>query len=82
MKKMWKKAKNFGNAVARKAKGLVAAGAGIIGGLTMAKSAHAAVDLTGVTVDTATPEALAATVLAGLGVLWGIRKLVKLINRS
>lgn len=42
----------------------------------------AAVDLTGLTVDTATPEALAAIVLAGLAVIWGIRKLVKLMNRS
>lgn len=44
--------------------------------------AFAAVDLTGVTLDTTTPETLAATVLAGLGIIWGIRKLVKLINRS
>ena len=42
----------------------------------------AAVDLTGVTLDTTTPETLAATVLTGLGIIWGIRKLVKLINRS
>lgn len=45
-------------------------------------AAHAAVDLTGVTLDTATPQTLAATVLGGLGIIWGIRKLVKLINRS
>jgi hypothetical protein len=44
--------------------------------------AMAAVDLTGVTLDTATPETLAATVITGLGVIWGIRKLVKLVNRS
>jgi hypothetical protein len=44
--------------------------------------AYAAVDLTGVTLDTATPETLAATVLTGLGVIWGIRKLIKLVNRS
>ena len=47
-----------------------------------AGSAVAAVDLTGVTVDVTTVETLAATVLVGLGVIWGIRKLVKLINRS
>ena len=47
-----------------------------------AGNAMAAVVLTGVTLDTATPEALAATVLTGLGVIWGIRKLVKLVNRS
>jgi hypothetical protein len=47
-----------------------------------ATNAMAAVDLTGVTVDSSTPETLAATILVGLGVLWGIRKLVKMINRS
>jgi len=54
----------------------------IIGFLAMAGNAMAAVDLTSVTMDTATPETLAATILAGLGVMWGIRKLVKLVNRS
>lgn len=48
----------------------------------MATGAFAAVDLTGYTVDTATPETLCGIVLAGLGVMWGIRKLIKLINRS
>lgn len=47
-----------------------------------AAPAFAAVDLTGVTLDTTSPEALAATVLVGLGIIWGIRKLIKLINRS
>ena len=47
-----------------------------------ASNAFAAVDLTGVTLDTTTPETLAATVITGLGVIWGIRKLVKLVNRS
>jgi len=50
--------------------------------IVAAGNAMAAVVLTGVTLDTATPEALAATVLTGLGVIWGIRKLVKLVNRS
>lgn len=44
--------------------------------------AMAAVDLTSVTMDTTTVETLAATVLVGLGVIWGIRKLIKLSNRS
>jgi len=48
----------------------------------MASNAMAAVDLTSVGIDTTTPETLAATVLGGLGVIWGIRKLIKLINRS
>lgn len=51
-------------------------------GLMAASNASAAVDLTGVTLDTTSPETLAATVLTGLGVIWGIRKLIKLINRS
>jgi len=56
--------------------------AAIFGVMASAGSAMAAVDLTGVTVDSTTPETLAATVLVGLGVIWGIRKLIKLINRS
>lgn len=57
---------------------------GAVIGMTVftAGSASAAVDLTAVTLDTTTPETLAATVLTGLGVIWGIRKLVKLVNRS
>lgn len=50
--------------------------------LAFAGNAAAAVDLTGYTVDTTTPETLCGIVLAGLGVMWGIRKLIKLINRS
>jgi len=48
--------------------------------LFLTVNAEAAVVLTGVELDTATPEALAAMVLSGLGVIWGIRKLVKLVN--
>jgi len=58
-------------------------GVGAFGvGLMAVNQASAAVVLTGVTLDTASPETLAATVLTGLGVIWGIRKLIKLINRS
>jgi len=46
----------------------------------MASNAFAAVVLTGVELDTASPELLAATVLIGLGVIWGIRKLIKLVK--
>lgn len=57
--------------------------AGTVAGVGIASSqAMAAVDLTGVTMDTTTVEALAGTVLIGLGVIWGIRKLIKLSNRS
>ncbi len=41
-----------------------------------------AVDLTGVTVDTATVGTAAGIVITGLATLWGIRKLIKLFNRS
>jgi uncharacterized membrane protein AbrB (regulator of aidB expression) len=61
---------------------IFAAIVGILGSLFMTGNASAAVDLTSVTLDTSSPETLAATVLAGLGVIWGIRKLIKLINRS
>ena len=50
--------------------------------LFISTPAFAAVDLTGVTLDDTTPQTLAATVLVSLGIMWGIRKLVKLINRS
>lgn len=55
---------------------------GIVASVATAGNALAAVDLTSVTLDTTSPETLAATVLTGLGVIWGIRKLIKLINRS
>lgn len=55
---------------------------GACGSAMIAAPAMAAVDLTGVTLDTTTPEALAATVLGGLAVIWGIRKVIKIINRS
>lgn len=47
-----------------------------------ASAANAAVVLTDVDFDVATPEALAALILIGLAVMWGIRKLIKLTNRS
>jgi len=52
-------------------------------GLTcFAGNAFAAVDLTGIVVDTATPEDLAGIILGGLAVIWGIRKVIKIMNRS
>jgi hypothetical protein len=44
--------------------------------------AHAALDLTGVTVNTADTYAVAAIVVAGIASIWGIKKVVKLLNRS
>lgn len=42
----------------------------------------AAVDLTGFKVDTESVDTLAGIVLVGLAGLWGVRKLIKTINRS
>jgi len=50
--------------------------------LAVVTSSFAAVDLTGFTVDYASAEVLAGIVLTGLAAMWGIRKLIKLTNRS
>ncbi|MBW2635705.1 MAG: hypothetical protein JRE14_16655 [Deltaproteobacteria bacterium] len=60
----------------------IAIAASIIGIFGIASTGFCAVDLTGVALDTTTPETLMATVLTGLGVVWGFRKLIKVINRS
>ena len=44
--------------------------------------ASAAVDLTAYTVDVTTVETLAGIILTGLAAMWGIRKLIKVINHS
>lgn len=56
--------------------------AGFVGALFASAPAMAAIDLTGLELDTTTVEVLAVTVLGGLAVMWGIRKVIKLINRS
>lgn len=53
-----------------------------VGSMVAASNVMAAIDLTNVNPDTATVETLGATVLVGLGVIWGLRKLIKLVNRS
>jgi hypothetical protein len=40
------------------------------------------VDLTGVSLDTTSVLSLAAIILAAIGAIWGIKKLIKLANRS
>jgi hypothetical protein len=40
------------------------------------------VDVSKVHLDTATLLTLAGTIATGLGVIWGIRKVIKLLNRS
>ena len=61
---------------------------GIIGGTAAAVTLGASnafadgVDLTGFTLDTGSLATLTVTILGGLGALWGIRKLIGLINRA
>ena len=54
-------------------------GAGVVG---IVSASHAAVDLTTFAVDTASVDTLGLIVLTGLGIMWGLRKLIKTINRS
>jgi len=55
------------------------AGAGL---LTLVESAHAAITWTGVDLNTADVEGYMAIAVVGLAVLWGLRKVVKMMNRS
>lgn len=50
--------------------------------MATAGQSFAAVDLTGFAVDVTQVEAVTAIVIVGLGVMWGIRKLIKTVNRS
>lgn len=65
----------------------VLVGSGVVGTVgAVAASAYAqgtgTVDLTDVSLDTASVLALAAIVLTAIGAIWGIKKLIKLANRS
>ena len=53
-------------------------GAGLVG----VSNAHAALDFTGVTANTADVESIMGIVIAGLVALWGFRKVIKTTNRS
>lgn len=57
------------------------AGVGI-GLLAVASNASAALDLTGVTMNTADVETMMGYIIPGLAALWGYRKIVKSVNRS
>jgi len=50
--------------------------------LTVPVSAFAAVDLTNFAVDVTAVESVVAIIIVGLGTMWGIRKLIKTVNRS
>lgn len=45
-------------------------------------NAHAALTLTGITLNTADVESIMMLVIPGLAALWGFRKIVKTMNRS
>ncbi len=68
--------KNLSNRMLKK---IAAAGGFVLAG---ASSSFAAVDLTGFVVDITQVEAVTAIIIVGLGVMWGIRKLIKTVNRS
>ena len=50
--------------------------------LGVASSASAALDWTGVTLNTTDVETVMALIISGLATLWGFRKIVKTMNRS
>jgi hypothetical protein len=66
--------------IMKRFKGMLA-GAGALA-LIGASNAHAALDFTGITVNTADVEAVMGIVIVGLVALWGFRKVIKTINRS
>jgi hypothetical protein len=43
--------------------------------------AHAALDLTGVAIDTSDYMLVAAIVIGGLATIWGVKKVLSLLNR-
>lgn len=61
--------------------GVGLAGIGALG-LTVAERANAAITWTGVQLNTADIESYMAIAVVGLAVLWGLRKVVKMMNRS
>jgi len=61
--------------------GIGLAGIGALG-LAVAEQANAAITWTGVELNTADIEGYMAIAVVGLAVLWGLRKVVKMMNRS
>lgn len=50
--------------------------------LAVAQNANAAITWTGVTLNTADVEGYMAIAVVGLAVMWGLRKVIKMMNRS
>lgn len=61
--------------------GVGLAGIGALG-LAVAEKASAAITWTGVELNTADIEGYMAIAVVGLAVLWGLRKVIKMMNRS
>jgi hypothetical protein len=55
---------------------------GVVAVASFASSSSSGVDVSKVHLDTTTLLTLAGTIATGLGVIWGIRKVIKLLNRS
>lgn len=62
----------------------IVAGAGLLSTTAMlvATSASAAITWTGVALNTTDVEGYMAIAVVGLAVLWGLRKVIKVMNRS
>jgi hypothetical protein len=56
--------------------------AGVVAVASFADTNSTGVDVSKVQLDTSTLLTLAGTIAGGLGVIWGIRKVIKLLNRS
>jgi|GEM_PF-1813504 hypothetical protein len=79
----WKSVKNFCSSVVNKLKLKVVAPVAVVGAGVIAFSsrvAHAALDLTGVAVDTAPVFSMALIVITGLAAIWAIWKTIGLIR--
>lgn len=61
--------------------GVGLAGIGALG-LAVVERANAAITWTGVELNTADIEGYMAIAVVGLAVLWGLRKVIKMMNRS
>jgi hypothetical protein len=64
----------------QKVKGFIPAiGAAVLIGTS---NASAALDWTGITLDTSDVDSVMALIIVGLATLWGFRKVIKTMNRS
>ena len=82
MKKFFKIAYDYGKKAVKKVKGVVAgAVAAVTGSIITSQPAHAALDLTGVSVDTADYITIATFLITALVAFWGIKKGIGLLGR-